>query len=692
MAAFRSLCILALFLLGSAVLAPARVVRVEIAGTSPVLGGKRFGLAGAYETVTGKLHFAVNPALPANQPVTDLPLAPRNAAGEVEFSADFHLIRPVDASKGNGAVLLEISNRGGKGLLPFFHGAQASSDPRTAAHFGDAFLLNQGYTLLWVGWQFDVPQEPGRLRSYLPVAKNPDGSPITGLVRANIIVTDTVFSHSLADRGHIPYPAAAPDDPRNQLTVRDLPNGPARVLPRSDWQFARWENGQAIPDPGSVLLRGGLQPNKIYDLVYLSQDPVVAGLGMAAIRDAISFLKHGSPGVAPLSSPSLERAYGFGISQSGRFLRAFLYDGFNEDESGRRVFDGLLSHVAGGGLGSFNVRFAQPSRDGHPFLNFHYPTDIFPFSNSIQRDPETGLEDGILARYRGKEALLPKIFYTNSSYEYWGRAASQIHTTLDGARDLDPGDNTRIYQFAGTQHGAGPWPPEHGIGQQWANPHSIRPGMRALLVAMDEWVRDGIAPPPSRHPLLANATLVRPEDLRFPAIRGIALAAVKQSAALQQAWRADYGPRFRRERIVDQEPPALGKAFPLFVPQVDEDGNEITGIRLPDVAVPLATYTGWNLFNEKSGPPGILSNMVGSFIPFPRTRAEAQRNADPRRPLDERYRSREEYLGKVAASCAQLVRERLMLPADALGVLEGAGARWDWIHQNPSSTSPPPAP
>jgi hypothetical protein len=200
------------------------------------------------------------------------------------------------------------------------------------------------------------------------------------------------------------------------LTVREVPNGPAQVIARKDWEFARWEDGRAVADGGSLYLKGGLQPHKVYDLVYVAKDPTVAGLGMAAVRDAISFLKHGTEGASLIGGKHLERAYGFGISQSGRFLRAFLYDGFNEDEAGRRVFDGVLAHVAGGGLGSFNVRFAQPSRDGHPFLNFHYPTDIFPFSDAVQRDPETGLEDGLLARYVGRNALQPKIFYTNSSY------------------------------------------------------------------------------------------------------------------------------------------------------------------------------------------------------------------------------------------------------------------------------------
>ena len=657
----------------------ARVLRLELAERHPVLEGKRFGLAGEYEAITGKAYFAVDPDGAANATITDLKLAPRNSDGEVEFAADFYMIRPRDLRNGNGSVLLEINNRGGKGMLSFFNGAQGNTNPVTEKHFGDGFLLEHGYTLLWVGWQFDVPREPGRMRSYVPVAKNPDGSAITGVVRANIIVTDAAFSHSLADREHIPYAAAEPNSPRNVLTVRETPSSPPVTIPREKWRFARWEDGSAVYDDGSLYLEGGFKPNKIYDLVYVAKDPPVAGLGLAAVRDMISHLKYEGDTTLGIAPSHLNHAYGFGISQSGRLLRAFLHYRLNEDEGKRKVFDGIIAHVAGGGRGSFNLRFAQPSRDGQPFMNFHYPTDIFPFSNAVQKDPDTGLEDGILARYRGKEEFVPKIFYTNSAYEYWGRAASQIHTTLDAKLDLDPGPDTRIYQFAGTQHGTGAWPPQRTIGQQYANPNNIRPGMRALLLAMDAWVRDGVEPPASRYGRVSAKTLVRPEELAFPAIPGVSVEPVKHSSITQQAFRADYGPRFISESIVDKEPPVLGKPFPLLVPQVNADGNEITGIRLPDVAVPLATYTGWNLFNEKSGPPAILSNMVGSYIPFPRTRAEAQRRGDPRKPIEERYRSREEYLGKVSEACRELVSDRLMLPEDVLGVLDRAASQWNWI-------------
>ncbi len=682
MPSIRRSLIIVLPLLLCTVTLVARVVRVEVAERHAVANGTPYGLAGDYEAIRGKLYFAADPANPANSTIADLSLASRNAAGLVEFAADFHIIRPRELSRGNGVVLCEISNRGGKGMLGHFNSAKSSADPRTADEFGDGFLLKRGYTLLWVGWQFDVPHEAGRMRGYVPVARNADGSPVTGVTRANIIVGDTTFSRPLADRGHIPYEAAAPDDARNVLMVRERPGSPPVVIPRSKWRFARWENGAARPDGGSVFLEGGFQPNRIYDLTYVVENPPVAGLGLAAIRDVVSYLKHTDDSLLGVKSGQISRAYSFGVSQSGRFLRAFLHDGFNGDEAGRRVFDGVMAHVAGGGRGGFNVRFAQPSRDGHPFMNLYYPTDIFPFTDGVQRDPVTGWEDGILARYAGREDLKPKTFYTNSSYEYWGRAASLTHTTLDGTRDFPPDPNTRIYQFAGTQHGTGSWPPARSGTAEFVNPNRIRPGMRALLVALDAWVRDGVEPPASRYSRIDAGTLVRAEAFNFPALPGRDLAPVKRTSALEQAWRADYGPRFRAERIIDKDPPALGQPFPVLIPQVDADGNERDGIRLPDIAAPLATYTGWNLFDGKSGPADVLSSMQGSFIPFPRTRAEAEQTGDPRQPVEARYRSREEYLGRVAQSCMKLTRERLLLPEDIPDILEHSGEVWDWIWKN----------
>jgi hypothetical protein len=370
---------------------------------------------------------------------------------------------------------------------------------------------------------------------------------------------------------------------------------------------------------------------------------------------------------------TITRAIAFGISQSGRFLRTFLFYGFNEDESHRKVFDGVMPHVAGAGRGSFNHRFAQPSRDGHPYLNFFYPTDIFPFTDLPQRDPETGVEDGLLTHNLAPQ-FQPKVFHTNTSYEYWGRAASLIHTTVDGKADMPLPPHVRVYLLAAGQHGVAPFPPSRSIGQQLNNPLDFRWAMRALLVAMQRWIADEVAPPPSAYPRIADGTLVAPEQLKFPRLPGVNVPTTPH-----KAYRANYGSDFISKGLVTQEPPAIGTAFPILVPQVDADGNERAGIRLPELAVPLATYTGWNLFNERSGPAHVVSSMQGSFIPFARTATERQRAKDPRKSIDERYPSRDRYLALITNAATDLATAGYLLAEDRQRIVEQAQTRWDHL-------------
>jgi hypothetical protein len=332
-----------------------------------------------------------------------------------------------------------------------------------------------------------------------------------------------------------------------------------------------------------------------------------------------------------------------------------------------------MVHVAGAGRGSFNHRFAQPSRDGHPFMNCFYPTDIFPFTDLEQSDPETDLSDGILGR-AVKENVTPKIFYTNSSYEYYGRAASLIHTALDGTQDAPPAKDTRIYLFAGGQHGPAAFPPSQQRAQQMANPNNFRWSMRALLLALNQWVADGKEPPPSRYPRLADQNLTSLTDLKFPKIPGVRLP-----ERIQTAYRLDFGPSFRSQGIISLEPPKVGKPFPTLVPQVDSDGNETAGIRLPDIQVPLATYTGWNLRAPELGAADELLSMVGSFIPFARTQAERLKLHDPRPSIEERYANRLEYLERVKATAHRLVREGYLLESDIPSIVTGAGDKWDYL-------------
>ncbi|MGA2132663.1 MAG: alpha/beta hydrolase domain-containing protein [Bryobacteraceae bacterium] len=641
------------------VLLPASLLRIEVSERSDVLDGKSFA-AGSYERIVGKAYFAVDPNLPANRIIADIAKAPRNPDGLVEFSADFYCLKPRDPAHGNHAVLFEVSNRGGRGMLNVF---DLSGAPRSGmdGEFGDGFLLDRGYTLVWLGWEFDVPPGPGLLRLYAPVAKG-----IRGLVRAEITVDRREVRQSLGDRAQIAYPVSNPHDPGLTLTMRDHADGPRRTVPREAWH---------IESSSHVVMPAGFEPGRIYELVYTAQDPPIVGLGPAAVRDLISFFKYGIPADTVLGDhfSFIKQAYGFGVSQSGRFLRTFVYFGFNQDEKGRKVFDGILAHVAGAGRGSFNYRFAQPSRDGHPFLNTFYPTDIFPFTDLPETDPDTGITDGLLA-HATPALLAPKIFYTDTAYEYYGRAASLIHTTIDGQHDAPLPRSTRIYFLAGCQHGPSAFPPKRGDAQNLPNPNNWRWPMRALLVAMDQWVKDGVEPPPSQYPKMADGSLTPLTDVRFPKIPGIAFPAI-----IQQAWHADYGEEFRTAGIATIEPPKVGRPFPMRLPQVDADGNETSGIRMPATSVPLATYTGWNLRSPEIGAPDELYSMTGSFIPFARTGAERAKSGDPRLSIEERYNSKQEYLGKVQTAAQELVKERYLLNADLPRVVERASAEWDFV-------------
>ncbi len=644
----------------------AKVARIEILSRTDVLGGRPFGLAGPYEKVVGRVHFAVDPLHPANRRIVDLALAPRNRQGMVEFSADLYLLRPKQADKGSRMALVEIANRGNKRLLPFFNRAAASLDPTAEAEFGDGFLMAQGLTLVWIGWQFDVPPGENLLRLLAPRAKAVDGSPLRGWVRSDFVFAREVKVTSLGHRGQLAQPAVDLDDPSYQLTVRETVTGERRPLPRADWQFAKLEGARLLPDPTSLHLRTGFQPGLIYEVVYRTEGPTVVGLGLAAVRDLVSHLKHSPESPAPVQS-----AIGFGISQSGRFLRHLLYQGFNADEEGRKVFDGVNAHVAGGGHGSFNHRFAEPSRDGSPFSTFFYPTDIFPFADLPLTDPDTGEAAGILDESI-RQQVVPKIFYTNSSYEYWGRAASLIHTSLDGETDLEIPENVRIYLFTGGQHGPGPFPPRRAQTLHPTSPVDYGWSMRALLQRLIGWVREGATPPPSLYPRVADGSLVPVREVRFPAIPGIRLPLTHKGA-----WRVDFGPSFLSKGQIDREPPGVGRPYGVRVPQVDSDGIDLGGIRLPEVAVPLATVTGWNPRAPATGAPDQLVDFAGSYLTLPKTEG----SADPRRSISQRYPTREHYLGLIAESALRLVRDGYLLAEDLPALLERAREQWDWAAQ-----------
>jgi hypothetical protein len=647
----------------------ARVVRVEVASRSDVLGARVFGDAGAYERITGRIYFAVAVANAHNSRIVDLRNAVNLKNGEVGFSSEFVAVRPKDARKSNGSLLLEIPNRGRSRILSLVEGGD-----ETTADVGDAWLLRNGFTVVSLGWQWDATG-PEALHFYAPVAKE-NGKTITGLLRGDLMPAQSMpeipLGHLIIGNiGGTEYPVAAPDDPRNILTVRDSRDAPRAVIPRSEWQFAETVEGKLIPNDRHIHLNGGFQAGKIYEYVYVVADPVVAGLGFAAVRDFASYAKHNAGTLTPAA-----RVYGEGISQNGRFLRDFLYQGFNADEDGKMALDGVLAHVAGAGRGSFNYRFAQPSRDAQPTSSMNFPTDLFPFTDQSEKDPLTAETGGLLDRAVA-EKVVPKIFFSNTSYEYWGRAAALIHTSPDGKQDVPLSDNVRVYHFTGFQHFSGPWPVAKGkgdlFGQEPQSPLPIKYFWRSMIANMDVWVRNGTLPPPSSYPRIADGTLVAFRDYAFPAIPGVNRPHEASTAA-----RLDFGPRWR-QGFLDLQPPKVGEPFPLLIPQVDSDGNERDGIRFPSIAVPLATYASWDLRDPSIGAPDQRVAFECSYLPFPATATERQQSGDPRKSIAERYSSRDDYLAQYARAADELIKQRWILPEDREAVLHRGEQEWDEV-------------
>jgi hypothetical protein len=615
------------------------VARVDITARHDVLGGRPFGSAGVYELLVGRVYFVVDPAAARNQVVADLDKAPRNAAGQVEFSADLSILRPKDPAHASGVALIDIVNRGTKTVLTSFDRAGPSRDLTTDAEFGDGFLLRQGYTIIWIGWEFDIAARPGVTRIEVPAAKG-----VTGTIRATFTPEAKEEEYTVRDLSG--YAPLNPDAADSTLTVRDGFQGTPLTIPRARWRIA-----------GNVVtLEGAFEPGRTYEVAFAAANPPVSGLGFAAIRDAVSWLKRSSD--TPVTA---KYAYAFGNSQSGRFLRDFLYHGFNTDEHNQQVFDAVIANVAGASRTDVNRRWATPIG-----LGANTATS-FPFADTRQRDPVTGAEEGALDNIRARDHQ-PKIFYTNTGVEYWGggRAAALIHTAPDGSRDLALPDNVRLYVFAGAQHSPARFPSALSVGQQKDNPNNYWWTMRALLVAMDKWVRDRVGPPASRYPRLQDGTLVSAVEVPFPSIPSVA------SPRMLPAPRRGSNPL-----VADDGAP--GATLPYLVPQVDQDGNERAGIRLPDVAVPLGTYTGWNFRKASIGASGQLYPLLGSYIPFAGTKAERERTRDPRESIEERYPSRERYLALTQEAASALTRDRYLLPEDVPAVMEHAGEHWDLL-------------
>jgi Alpha/beta hydrolase domain len=681
--------------------AEARITRIEIQRTEPAFNGRVFGGTGAYERVIGKAYGEVDPQLPANAIIQDIGLASRNAKGMVEYVTDIDILRPADRSKGNGILFFNIHNRGNKGGIGLFN---ADVPPNLAeinnlANPGDGFLQRQGYTMIWFGWQPDVLAGNNRLTMTVPVARNPDGSPITGLVRSELVTVTPTTTLNLSSGwftalNTTSYPTVSTDNRTPladgvvpTLTVRAKEQEPRIPIANTEWTFGACpQGGEVTASDTQICYRAGFKPGRLYELVYRAKDPLVLGLGFAAARDLGAFLKAEPKDDTGRDNPVFvkdAKSIVMGSSQSGRFVRTLIHLGFNRDERGQIVFDGAFPHI-GGGLMPLNVRFGQPGRAaGTEQVDRLYPGASFPFAYGTETDPLTGERGGILERCAATNTC-PKIVHAATALEMWELRQSLGFTDSLGIRDLIEPPNVRSYIMASTQHSPAPLPlatkEPFGFCQQQSNPNPHTWTVRALLQNLAAWIKDGTEPPPSARPTIAAGTLVAPDQVRFPSIPANRYGDTSRPAPhfmrLYNPLHAqDYGEDFRPEQasgIISVDPPKVSPAqYGTLVSQVDADGNDLDGIRNVFVQVPIGTYTGWNLFNRSFYEDGFCT-LQGSFIPFARTRAERMATSDPRLSIEERYHSKETYVAAVRTAADGLVAKRYLLAEDAARLVSEA--------------------
>jgi hypothetical protein len=657
------------------------VLSLEMKERGPYAGGISFGATGPYEVLQGAVRFGFDPHHPANAPITDIGLAPRNGRGLVEATADYRIFRPAGPGKGRRRLLVDVVNRGNSVAFGSFNSSARGAgsgrgDP------GNGFLMRHGFTVLQCGWQFDVAPGQG-LRLHVPDAQGP----LTG----KIVFT---FQPNKLDRTQELFPGihlrSLPNDLESReavLTVREYEDDPAQVVPRDRWRFAKVADGRVTPDATFLYMESGFLPGKVYQIIYPTAGAHISGLGLIATRDMAAFLRYGTAAQGNPCAGELDYTHAFGVSQTGRFLRLYLYLGLNLDEEGRQVLDGAIAHVGGGRRAEFNKRFPQLTSPAKRTLSY-----LFPYTDTEQRDPLSGKRDGLLARQEAKGGV-PKTFFTNTAAEYYGSLGSLIHTNVEGTQDVAPSEGVRIYQFSGAQHGSGSLPftstGAEGVKlQQFINVVDYRPLLRAALLHLDAWVSQGEAPPPSKHPSITDGTLVPPAKVAsvFNQIPGVhypehlhALTPREYQGGLDPA-RANY--------TDGGEPLPVGVAFSNLVPMVDEDGNELGGIRLPDVSVPVASNAGWNVRHRDIGGGNQMIGLTGSSIPFSATRAQRQASGDPRKSIEERYASREDYLARVKRAAQELVAQRYLLEEDVERVVEQAAQRYDLLVGGARSAAP----
>jgi Alpha/beta hydrolase domain len=677
--------------------ADARITHIEITKTEPAFGGQPFGDIGPYERLTGRVTGELDPADPANSGIQDINLAPRNARGMVEYVTNIELLKPVDMARGNRILFFEVNNRGNK-LAPvnFNEGVMGGVADRNALSSpGDGWLMRTGYTMVWFGWEMDV--RPGMSRVGMPpiVAHNHDGSAITGIVRSEIITPVPAASLPISLSQQIQnypldsydsYPTASldnsapfPDGFLPTLTVRAREQDPREPIPNNAWSFATCEQGAApTPDEKHICYRDGFKPGRLYELIYRAKDPTVGGLGFAAARDLGAFLRNSDKDDAGSANPVYRPdnlAIIEGSSQSGRMIRSLIALGFNRDEAGRRVFDGAFPHI-GGGLMPLNVRFGQPVRAWGEQTDHLYPAYDFPFTYARETDPLTQRTGGLFDRCEATDTC-PRLFHVATALEMWEGRQSLGLTDPLGRTDVADPANVRTYIMASTQHGPAPLPlaarPPFGNCQQQPNPNPQIWTMRALLTAFTAWVRDGVEPPPSAKPRIADSTLVAPDRVRFPEIPANFYGEVERPAVsplriYDNLHVLDFGPLYRAEDssgVITREPPHVGSgSYGILEMQVDADGNDLGGIRSVFLQAPIGTYTGWNLGRKDRFENG-LCNLQGSFIPFAATKAERVAAGDPRLSIEERYPTKEAYLAAFKKAASDLVAKRFLAPDDA---------------------------
>jgi hypothetical protein len=643
--------------------------------------GHEFPITGAYEKLVGTIHGEVAPTHRLNRVIVNLNKAPRNKRGRVEYSSNFCILKALDMARGNGKIFFDAPNRGGKRILGFLNDAPEANDPSALEHAGNGFLMRQGYTIVWCGWQGDLMPIKNWLVLNVPIATNKD-KPIVAKARTEIVVDEKgVKSQPLSGDERVKsYPAASRDKSKATLTVREKSYGKRIPVPAADWEFAAsvkdQRNGKAVIKPSSrdLYLHSGFKPGHIYEFIYPAKNPLVLGLGFAVVRDLVSFLRFelkdsaGKPN--PLASgkktSDISHAYAWGRSQSGRFLRDFVYHGLNEDEKHRKVFDAIAPHVAGGGRVYLNYEFARPVTSSQQHTNQLDP-ELFPHAYNVIKDAQTGRRDGILKRPKTD----PLVFHTQTSTEYWQKRGCLAHTDGKG-NDLPILENVRFYVIASAQHNS-PFgsEPAKDDSQFFVNPLPAGDVLRALMVALDQWASKGIEPPPSRYPKLSERTLVAPSKHNgFPKIPGVAYTGLHNRQLF-----LDYGKNIRRGKSDVHPPRPIGDgAYTILVPKVDRDGNDVPGIRLPAIQVPIGTYTGWNL-RPAGLAEGELAGLLGSYIPFAKTKAQRKKTRDPRLALEERYQDSDEYVRKVSRAARLLVEQRYLLAEDAERMISEAKRR-----------------